>query len=178
MQKIKYSKVCKPNRLYFDRGYQICRSFWPNINKKRQTEDSVKCKQTDNTSLRKWRFWSTRSKMKVSWFVNDSLMKFERRGKKMIKYCTVTFWVCSYHIVFQTNTISRYVYFLIPCNLRNPNLSSKEKSDFLKIALYEFCPQEGAWEIPVQKWSDQSDVLYSHLKIQMLNAFNFENSNF
>ena len=51
--------------------------------------------------------------------------------------------------------------------------------------VWEFCPQEGACEIPVPKWSHQGDDLVSHLKktikfwkIQIQKpALNFENSN-
>ena len=49
-------------------------------------------------------------------------------------------------------------------------------SDFAFLELihrwvvWEFCPQEGACEIPVPKWSDQGDSL-------LKKPLNFENSN-
>ena len=37
--------------------------------------------------------------------------------------------------------------------------------------VWEFCPQEGAWKIPVPKWSDQGDA---HLKKNLLNFEKFK----
>ena len=38
-------------------------------------------------------------------------------------------------------------------------IQSKSIVGYNRWVVWEFCPQEGAWEIPVTKWSDPGDAL-------------------
>ena len=78
---------------------------------------------------------------------------------------------------------------LLPPNLQNPKYGLDEKfkrlcavyhchkirvqGEISRWVVWDFCPQEGACKIPVPKWSDQGDILVSHLE----KPLHFNNSN-